>query len=440
MLNRLEQSMGVYAADGGVLGAIQMKFNMSGPGHPYYWVPAPGGSSELASGEPPRLTADTVSNPHLREFVHYVIGLSADAGRAFSALLAQGIDAVEQRTPDSDPTLALLIGRPLALVRAALRFETPGLPALDQNTSWTGPGMLSGALTATLGDNLPAPGAALLDTGGFADVNWPIRLGDAATPSDGLIGFFRGDPGAAPRPLFAAAGLLVEGSHPGVLEPAQPLALNCRGEAAVTMLMDPAARVHATSGVLPRVFLQLPGAESAGARQAHEAFFQTAPVLGSETTPHIPKPSDDYGQWSWACRPPVTLNHPDPHWREDPNLLSASDRESDAVSFATISEGWLRLRMAPVRVQSFWIQNGDPRPPKNSQLVLAWNVRGATKLALSKISGGEAQPLPGCSWSAEPLPANCRVTIEQNTIYEVEASDDDGNRDTRRLSIQVREG
>jgi hypothetical protein len=441
MLNRLEQSMTVHSGDGSVLGAMQKKFNMHGSEYRFYWVPAPGGSDEPALGDPPRLTGRSIANPHLHDFVHFVLGLSADAGSAFDALISRAIDAVEHRTPDKDPTLSLLVGRPLALVRASLRFESLGVPALDQNSSWIRPGELAATLNRTLGQAVPALGDELLDTGGFGDVNWPVRLGDAALPSDGLVGYFKGDPGPEPRTLFAAGGLQVGGSHPGVLESEQTLVLNSRCEAVVTMLMDPGAQVCAASGVLPCAFLELPGSESASVKQVREAFFQTAPVLGAGLTPHIPKPSDDYGQWSWACHPPVTLNNSGPRWAQDSNLISASERESDGVAWPTISEGWLSVKMSPVRVQSFSMRNGNQRPPKNSEVTLQWDVRGATKLELSQIFGERrllVQAWPGTV--GLKLPVHYPVMVTADTVYLIEASDEDGNVDTRQLSIKVQEG
>ena len=181
----------------------------------------------------------------------------------------------------------------------------------------------------------------------------PVRLGDANDPADGLAGFFVDDE-LAGSPFYAGWGLDFGNGKYEMLKPEQDLKLDVANPLRFTLLMDPQESVHVTSGVLPRVSFSLPAAEAMGARQAREVFFQAAPVLGTTPTPQIPKPSDDYGQWSWACRPPVTGARQTPlsqrPWSEDPELVDASDRANIEAGVPTITEGWLKLKIAPVRV------------------------------------------------------------------------------------------
>ena len=72
-----------------------------------------------------------------------------------------------------------------------------------------------------------------------------------------------------------------------------------------------------------------------------EVYFSVAPVLGarpqeSAAQPAMPRPSDAFGQWSWATRP-------------DLELAARSDPADDRARFAdglALSEGWLQAAAA----------------------------------------------------------------------------------------------
>ena len=70
-----------------------------------------------------------------------------------------------------------------------------------------------------------------------------------------------------------------------------------------------------------------------------EFYVGVAPVLGERTRtsasqPTMPRPSDAFGQWSWATRPDITANT----WRE---IRPADDRARFTDGLA-LTEGWLR--------------------------------------------------------------------------------------------------
>src|SRR5947207_7369372 len=50
------------------------------------------------------------------------------------------------------------------------------------------------------------------------------------------------------------------------------------------------------------------------------SFFQVAPLVSPGGTVSMPKPSDDYGKWSWAYRPQVTK------WIEVETLTATADQ------------------------------------------------------------------------------------------------------------------
>ncbi len=317
-------------------------------------------------------------------------------------------------------------------MRAEVRLETPGLPALDQKLSWTATGTDS-----SISKSLDANGLAqfpqdqlntLLQTGGAENVRWPVRLGDRRSANDGLIGYFAGDPSGASRPFYASWGF--GGTrYEKVLEYEQNLTVDCRHPFQVTLLMDPQARVHATCGVLPKGFLALPHSESAGAKGAREVFFQTAPVLGPPATPQIPKPSDDYGEWSWAYRPDVT------RWAEHGDLVSASDRGGFSDTYPTISEGWLKLKIDPVQVLGFWVRDESSQA---GHPTLAWSIRGAESLQLFRKTVGSPTRVLEMEWSQAPLPREFTLqkAVAEDTTFILAAADDAGYRDEKEIVIK----
>ena len=323
--------------------------------------------------------------------------------------------AADQRAPDEDPGLAVLVGRPLALVRADLQFETAGLPAHRPELRPD-----------------PAPGAALdniLDTGGFQDVKWPLRLGDLHARNDGLIGVFGCD--AAGDDVTTGGGFYPAWGGQNEIFAAQDFWAGCRQPLQVTMLLEPQARVHATSGVLPRTFFVLPHETVTGARRAREVFFQTAPVLGLSSTPQIPKPSDDYGEWSWAYRPDVT------NWQLDPTIVEATDRAGFSNTWPAIAEGWLKLAIAPLRVLSFYVREGA-EVPSGTNVHLAWSLQAAESLLLEqKQTDGTYVTVQ--EWDTQPLPREYGpVAIVAETTLRITASAANAEPSSRELTVKIK--
>lgn len=432
--NHFEKSLILYAANGRPFGALQTKFGKNPGAHLFYWVPVPG-----LDGPSPNLT--DIPNKYLRGFAEFVLGLTVDEGRAFSKLIDSAVSATELRVPENNSPVSALVGRPLALIRAELRLETAGLHALDQSKSWIAQAPnkqadLKKLLDLALTENPPPELSQFMWTAGAERILCPLRLGDGSDPADGLAGFFLRED-LASGPFYASWGLNFGNVKYRKLEHEQDLRLDAVSPLQVTLLMDPRARVHATSGILPRVFFGLPAAEAAGARQVREVFFQAAPALGTSTTPQIPKPSDDYGQWSWACRPPVTGNKQTPYserpWHEDSDLLGASDRADIEAECPMLNEGWLKLKIAPVRINDLWLKKDSGPPKANTNITLVWSLQGADWLQLSCLD--TKKPLG--TWERAPLATEYSVTVERDTTYELVARDQAGYEDRRKITIQV---
>ena len=189
-------------------------------------------------------------------------------------------------------------------------------------------------------------------------------------------------------------------------------------------------RVHAVTGALPRVHLELPLDLASGAKRARDVFFQTAPVLGESTTPNMPRPSDDYGEWSWAYRPDVT------NWQEDPNLIEATDRGVFSGTWPAIAEGWLKLRIAPVKVLSLWVLERTQEVSRGANIHLAWSLQGAETLKLQSVDGQNVVTIK--QWSSPPFPREYGVTIQAKTTYRLTATAEGAKPSTKEISIALK--
>src|SRR5271169_1050033 len=172
----MEQSLGIYSASGKPLGAFQKRFSPQASDQAFYWVPFPGekdgppGDDALDAWVRDGGDDELAVREALRVFWKWVDGLEPDQGGAFSTLLDESIQATDQRVPEEDPGISVLVGRPLALVRASLRLESPGLPAHSPELVPNFPELLE----------KPAQSNAVEEaivTRGFEQVRWPVRVG-----------------------------------------------------------------------------------------------------------------------------------------------------------------------------------------------------------------------------------------------------------------------
>lgn len=421
--NHLEKSLMVYSANGIPLGALQKKLDLK-PGSSasgFYWsdIPREGDEGKVVVGKQDvqKHLTRIIENTHLCYFCEWALSLDPDD---VGIIIDDAMASSDQRVPEDDPGVSVLLGRPLVLVRASLQFETPGLPAHRPE------------LRSVAGKGVSFD--SLLDTGDFQKVRWPLRLGDLHTRNDGLIGVFKCSPGdtgdtATGGPFYPVWGQNIKRQN-GAAADVQDFEIDAARPLHVTMLMDPQARVHVTTGALPRMFIELPPEHMTGARRAREVFFQTAPVLLTSVTLQMPKPSDDYGEWSWAYRPDVT------GWKLDPNIVEATDRASTFGNCPSIAEGLLKLMIAPVRVLSFWVREGVEAVESGTRIVLAWSLQGAESLVLEEIQK-DGKSIVLKKWNAPPFPREYPVTVVADTLFRISAFAEESHPSIKELSITI---
>jgi hypothetical protein len=338
--NHLDRSLAIYAPDGAAWGELYLSRHVDGDVPD--WQPNP-----VAPGAPATVAA--IPNQYVAGMLDALVN-RRDAPDAFADLLA-AIDAtlwtVDPRGARKDQQLSVLVGRPLAIVRAELTLRLAGLPYAGQD--WL-------STFAFDPGNLPPPDrpAPLGEVdGGVRDHTWPVRLGSAPLRGDGLVGYFADPPSDATGGFggFAAVHTLDrpgsdyvlpvgDASYPRVRfiddTVAQPDAT--RAEVVhLTMLVDPRGGVHAFTGLLPVVELKIPEPLVTPALARLSYVFRAGPLLSSPEELRIPRPSERKGTWAWFDR---VLGVEVP-------VQPADDNVRLPTTPPLVREGWLELTPNP---------------------------------------------------------------------------------------------
>lgn len=358
--NHIDHSVVVFDPQGNNLGEVLMIDNGDdGPsnGTGLRWDAVPGSNAVLGAG--PRFAP---ALNHLNEFVDGLLLCAAQGKPAMQELL----DVIDSSLWKVDPlgqpmqgNLAVLLGRPLAMVRVLATLEVEGTPACDQAYLATGKDI----------------------TGGFPAVPLPLRVGDIGLPHNGVMGYFLDDDytrfypyhgyvpalavprrviasGIAPGEMLAAIGSALDNDvappragQPGdsylVDDPGFTLPPDGVTTRRLTVLLDPRGWLPAVSGSLPVQWLSLPPGPVNRALSNMYVTFRTGPVLlqTAQQSPQIslPLPAAVNGAWTWVERSGVTT------WSESARLAASSGVASLPAARPVLGEGWLKLSGAQDR-------------------------------------------------------------------------------------------
>ncbi len=382
--NNLDDSLMVYDNAGRPLGSINQQCQ---------WAPAPGAPAGAIA---------EIGNLHLKTLVTYLINQGQDYFDDFLTALESALENIDPESIAQHEALALLMGRPIAVVRAALNLELRGRPAINQD--WN-------VFRLDIERDLQSeagPGARLAarETDEFTRVRFPIRLGDERQLNDGLVGYWKEvwpadgktyayennrfyvhacdtarvlktDLSAVPisdAQKTALAGLLQNSE--GVIKRHSLLARFADGDALwqllcdkgviaelerdpriryaadepelfqaidsppqkLTMLVDPRGAAHATSGVLPAKEIRIPPDQYAEALRSLVITFLSTPIVTAQGKINLPLPAEPGYAWSW-------LSKSGGEWTSSEigpvNLQAAWSGQQE------IREGWLRLTNTP---------------------------------------------------------------------------------------------
>jgi hypothetical protein len=309
--NHLDDSLMFYDAQGVALGSILQTAA---------WEPAPGTVNRV------RLSA--IPNPHLRQLATYLSTFSKQNSGFWPDFLTSLNYALENIEPASyaqHEALALLIGRPIAVVRASLSLQLQGKPALNQRWEALLSDMYDGFFDGRVSNK-------------FTEVKFPVRLGEYKQFNDGLVGYWIEDgDGYQDDKFYSSQAEDVKIPH----------ILTHNGKAItqnltltptplkLTMLVDPRGEVHATSGVLPTKRISIPPDQYAGILKKLAVTFMTAPVLTDHDGIRLNLPQESGYSWSWLARPSPSV------WRETERIQAADN----TLRFTPqrLVGGWLKL-------------------------------------------------------------------------------------------------
>lgn len=210
------------------------------------------GELRVVRGKVTAIKLDENVDPVLRK----VISRMPDNAQVFNLFLNvidETLWTIEPNASLQSQHLAVWLGRPLALVRARLKFESYGSRLLAGPLASAGRPELAPSIPLSDGLN---PVLRKQRQQQFRNFNFEVRLGSRGIRQDGLIGYYHEnvfhtvhDLKAIPALYFKHIQPIREGNFLDV-KFSEPLDL--------TLLIDPQAAVYAQTGILPYTSLQLP--------------------------------------------------------------------------------------------------------------------------------------------------------------------------------------
>ena len=344
--DHIDEALEVFDRDGQPLGQLEHD-SLSvddGPGS-VRWEPAPG------RPVPPDAGPLTDIPPHAQHAALFAAGLveadirarQATAPPSCSALsaLLRAIDStlwtVDTFAAIGTPTIAGLVGRPVAVVRATLRLDAPDDVDEVQVDEAGGPAARTAAYAA------------------LAAHEFPVRIGELGRSDDSVLGFFVDDDytrfhvvdkvvvdsalASGPRTGFLGRLGDTPGQDPithGYLVLQDTLTIRLGQTLRLTILMLPAGKVHVTSGILPRKALELADTWVGPGLARIVPSVRVGPLLVDPAEIRLPNVASLGSSQQFTRRTgPIT-------WRDDPILASTTSAYLPKMPHE-VQEGWIRV-------------------------------------------------------------------------------------------------
>lgn len=279
------------------------------------WEDDPGHASTLGA-----LPSAALPNPFLGKIADSLVsadtaaisgGAAPGALRALVSLLDITGWSVDPTGRAGDEYLSLLIGHPIAVVRAVLKLEVqdPRQPPENKCTAV------------------------------------PVKLGTLAHLQDGLLAYYVGDAFDQVHQIDPALGALAAAAGLSSIEspyiyPDGSFYINAGVEVPLTLLMVPGSDVHVTTGLLPQKKLGLLREWTATALTRLSPALRFGPVLRDSEATRLPVSPDIRGNWLWhRHRDPAT-------WATD-EVVSATTSAILPDVRVEASDGWLQVKLLP---------------------------------------------------------------------------------------------
>jgi hypothetical protein len=343
LANHLDDSLWAYDNKGNAYGSLALDWNRTR----VLWQCAPG-SAYFGLSAPEFFSALGIVNPHLRDLILALYGDGKDAAAAYLDAFMRALDVSSATIEPSNYAQfqgnAVLLGRPLALVRASLDLELMGDPAYSQ--SWTD---LQHQVNRNKLENF-----IWGNDYAFSQVDFPVKIGNVPQTEDGLIGYFKD---GAYGTFYAPA---VEAGNPHVLPPPDDNLLVKGSPDApaviISMLIEPRGVIHATTGILPVKTIDIPPDQYADSLEKMCLAFLTAPILTPRAQLAMPMPAQSGGAWTW-------VENDGTAWSQTQSIAPVTVDAVMNYAPQQILEGWLNLGNALMSAASFRILNLKAQKP-----------------------------------------------------------------------------
>jgi hypothetical protein len=209
-----------------------------------------------------------------------------------------------------DEHLALLLGNPVAVMRAALRIDVQGAPP-DSNAGTT---------------------------------SIPVKLGTLAHTQDGLLAYFVDDDYTSAHAVDPAIGSVAPPGGSSITSDYIDLSssFNVQPEQIMplTLLVVPGTDIHVTTGLLPQKRIGMRRDWVSASLAALTPNWRYGPVLLDPKVTRVPVASDVRGIWTWYHRPDPVSWSPEAIVNADATAVLAEDK-------AVAQDGWIRLQLQP---------------------------------------------------------------------------------------------
>lgn len=293
--NKYDNSISFYNSDGNALGYFQ------------------GGIWRPAVDSEKSVEIDDINNKHLRRVIYYIrdsIGIETHFLEYFIKTIDDALDNInpEKNTGYKGP--ALLMGRPLAIVRSSINLELYGFPAINQD--WN-------VFRKDIGKNSRSNDQ-------FPWVQFPVRLGQYGQFNDGLVGYWLEKKSSTGDIFFCneykdKTGKIISENKNIFYSPQSDYIDSETIESGfeyaedgpinfyqsiydepqtITMLLDVQGSVHATVGILPDKEIKIPEEHYIETLKNIEVSFLCAPLLTKKGKVNIPLRSMKDYSWSWV--------------------------------------------------------------------------------------------------------------------------------------------
>lgn len=302
--NYLDKSILVYDGNGNEIAILQITSDITREGGLHLFkIPFPGENN----------IPDLSDNMHLKQFLDAINKASIASGimdlaNKVNSNLA-GANAMQNNTS------ALLCGQPIAIARCSVGLELLGLPVYNQRWDESGKE----------------------NSGEIESVKFPLFIGDFTLEKDGLLGCFTDDDYTrfyttinAPDFKFSESESFFVKNSP------RKLSLN-QSAIKMTLLIDPSAGVHLSSGILPTKFVELFGHNSSELLDSLNTSFMIAPFIAEKVEPNIPIPTSINANWKWTHKSDVTT------WVKDSDIPEGKNKQLSGFKKQQVYEGWLKL-------------------------------------------------------------------------------------------------